>query len=123
MSMAVTHTQARRVSALSPGLPRLLRYVVLGPIWPAPIQGEHVHVVRGLVDHEGVGIGQTDLRELDRAGQMEDLERQALEREHLQARVLGDEEAAALAYGHAGEPSKLAWGGALAAKDAAEGAI
>ena len=58
-------------------------------------------MVRGLVDHKGVALGQTDLRELDRAGQMEDLERQALEREHLQPRVLGDEEAAALAHGHA----------------------
>ena len=37
-----------------------------------------MHVVRGLVDHKGVALGQTDLRELDRAGQMEDLERQAL---------------------------------------------
>ena len=82
-----------------------------------------MHVVRGLVDHKGVGIGQTDLRELDRAGQMEDLERQALEREHLQACMLGDEEAAALAHGHAGEPSELAGGGALAAKGAAERAI
>ena len=80
-------------------------------------------MVRGLVDHKGVALGQTDLRELDRAGQMEDLERQALEREHLQPRVLGDEEAAALAHGHAGEPAELAGGGALAAKGAAEGAI
>ena len=106
------------MSARSPGYS-----VTSGPIWRAPIQGEHVHVVRGLVDHKGVVIGQTDLRELDRAGQMEDLERQALEREHLQARVLGDEEAAALAYGHAGEPPELAGVGALAAKGAAERAI
>ena len=82
-----------------------------------------MHVVRGLVDYKGVALGQTDLRELDRAGQMEDLERQALEREHLQPHVLGDEEAAALAHGHAGEPAELAGGGALAAKGAAEGAI
>ena len=121
MSRAViAHASASRVGQLAR---RLLRYVALGPIWPVPIQGKHVHVVRGLVDNESVALGQTNLRELDRAGQMEDLERQALEREHLQPCVLGDEEAAALAYGHAGEPPELAGGGALAAKGAAEGAI
>ena len=34
-----------------------------------------MHVVRGFVDHEGVALGQADLRELDRARQIEDLQR------------------------------------------------
>ena len=42
---------------------------------PSAVQGEDVHVVRGFVDHEGVALGQADLRELDRARQIEDLQR------------------------------------------------
>ena len=102
----IAHASASRVRALA----RLLRYV-RPDLARTPSKVSTCTWLRGLVDHKGVGIGQTDLRELDRAGQMEDLRAAGPPSVSTCKRVvLGDEEAAALAYGHAGEPSELAGG-------------
>lgn len=79
-----------------------------------------MHLVGDLVDDKRLAPAQPDLRQLDGARQLEDLERQALQCEHLQPPVLRHKEPATFPHSHAAQDAKVAWRDALAPKGAEE---